>query len=277
MEKSKFYLYTIGEVARDKLLTSYQIEVFPSEILPNTTIDPASVNSNVVEVIDSNGGISSINVDKTRTINCEWLPVGDSNRVTPPDVVAGEKVFVYRYSDTDLYFWTTTYVEIDLRKHETVTWLYSNKQEKSDLSTATKNAYKFIVDTLNKFIEMFTNNNDGEYTTYNVKVNTKDGIIVIVDGKQNTFTLESQKDTLTIDLKNELNIITTNKVNIKTTDINIEASNNINITAGNNISIKAGNDYTLNTGNNTKFSHGNSFNSNSSNATSITGSTVSVQ
>ncbi|EPU3829036.1 hypothetical protein ACVWU4_001017 [Campylobacter coli] len=263
MEKSKFYLYTIGEVARDKLLSSYQIEVFPSEILPNTTIDPATVNSNVVNVSDMYGGISSINVDKTRTINCEWLPIGDSNRATPPDVVAGEKVFVYRYADTDMYFWTTTYFEVDLRKHETVTWLYSNKQEKSDISTATKNVYRFVVDTLHKFVEMFTNNNDGEYTTYSVKVNTKDGIITIVDGKQNTFTLESQKDTLTIDLKNELNIITTNKVNIKTTDINIEASNDINI--------KAGNNFNLTVGNNTKFSHGSSFKSNSGSDTSITG------
>ena len=269
MEKSKFYLYTIGEAASDKPLGSYTLEVFPSEMLPNTTVDPSSIDSTPKTVKDSNGSISSVVVNKSRTISCEWLPIGDSNRTTPPDVTAGEKVFVYRYGDTDLYFWTTAYFEIDLRKHESVTWLYSNKPEKSNLQTATINAYRFVVDTLNKFLELFTNNNDGEYTTYNLSINTKDGVITIIDGKSNVFCLESQTDTLTINLQNELNIVTTNKVNVLSKEINIKAGGDINIEAGGNIKV--------NSGSNLDVTIGANYTSTSTGPTNIKGSPVNIQ
>ena len=65
-----------------------------------------------VETIDT-GGQDSLGknyvgkVTTKPTLTCRWLPMSNSNRVTPPDVRRNEEVLIYRFADTEYYFWTT--------------------------------------------------------------------------------------------------------------------------------------------------------------------------
>lgn len=231
LDSSKFKIYGMGHVAEDIKENSFEVKVFPVEITTGNQGAMDAATSTSVNTETSGGEHRSTVLDKGKTITCKWIPIGATNRITPPNVCKGEMVLIWNYAGTDQYYWSTMDNEMDLRKNEKATWFFSNVKNigKPDL----KKAYHWTVDTINKFVRLFTANNDGEYTTYDFKIDTKNGIITIMDGKNNMIKLESQSDKLTI---------TTNKnVEINTTDCTVNASSvaNINATSGT-VNIKGG-------------------------------------
>ena len=126
-KESKLKLYAIGYIAKDIEEDSMYVDIFPAETL-NTYSgelnDQTVVNTTTTDI---EGNVMSIAVDKSRLITAKWLPLNQSNRVTPPNVCKGETVIIYNYAGTDDYFWNTMYAEPDLRKREKVTYYFSNK------------------------------------------------------------------------------------------------------------------------------------------------------
>lgn len=235
MEITKLHIYGLGIVAVNKPLTSKDIEVTPIEDLP--FLD-GEISDNVSTLETSgkskDGSTYATSIDVTASIRASWLPIGISNRVTPPDVRRGEKVVIYRYGETDRYYWTTLEYDMKLRKLETVIFAFSNTQKEYEKGTA-GNTYFFEISTHKKLITLYTSKSDGEPFAYTFQINTKNGNFIFQDDIGNFISLDSAN--VRIELKNA----DESHVDIDRKDIKVYAPNNIEIKAGNKIDIIAGN------------------------------------
>lgn len=209
--------YSLGMVAVDKLEDDNYIKVYPIEILPTVTGDPVdSKDIGITSTTNPFGEIKNSPLTKTNLITAKWLPRGNPNRASAPDVMKGETVYLYRYGGSDKYFWESMYCENDLRKNEKVIYLYSNKKE---IGPIDKNYY-FTIDTKNKFIRLHTDDSDGEYTAYDIDLDTRNGVLTIQDGKKNEITLTSKDDKLLIKTNKTIEITTTDHITNNTTTTN---------------------------------------------------------
>jgi len=190
--------YSLGVVARDILEDELYVDIAPIEVQTNIDGD-LTLGSNIKAMTtDMSGGTDSINLDRTDLIKARWLPDGDTNRLEPPTVCRGEIVKIFRYSDSDHYYWNTVFNQLGLRKLEKRTIVVSNKQS-IDLppEKLLENSYYTLMDTINKIIKLRSSDTDGEYTTYDVTIDTAEGQFEIVDGKSNQILWDSRTDTLT--------------------------------------------------------------------------------
>lgn len=191
MSMSKYQFYSLGYVAEDKDTNDSYVNVYPTEITPGLEGELNTINTVKTNVTDSSGNNISVNVNKSNSIRAKWKGDG-TNRITPPDVCKGETVSLWNYAGTDRYYWSKEIPEPDLRKREKVVYFFSNKGNVNDPDFINK-GYRFVVDTYNKFIGLFTTKNDGEATNYEVSLDTKSGILSIEDGIGNSLYLRSTK------------------------------------------------------------------------------------
>lgn len=208
MEKlntSKYKLYTIGTVASDLIEGYAPIEVYPHEILPNYTGDINKIDDVNMNVLNSEGKSFNVALEHKRVLTAVWLGDG-TNRVTPPNVRKGEKVLIYRYADVDLYYWTVKGLELDLRRLEHVTHMYVNTGDENVKVVDEKNSYYTTMSTLNKYFKIHLSDNDGEVTTYDIVADAKSGYLQLRDGKQNSITIDSIADKVSITANREISL-----------------------------------------------------------------------
>lgn len=244
--KSGFHRHSIGIVAKDKEEDGYVIEVFPIESQTHTDGDIDKTYVDKVFNKDIHGNTKNIVLNKRVTLKATWMPFGDSNRSTAPNVKKGEQIQVYRYANTDDFYWDTIYNEFDLRRKEKIIHLYGNTDNFKEILT-TSNTYWKKMDTINKIVQLHTCDNDGELTTYDIMLDTKQGVLTVSDGRGNFIKLESAKDKLTTNILEDVEINTKRvlinasesfKLNTKTVDINstenlLLSSGSFNINASN--------------------------------------------
>lgn len=188
---SKLRFYSIGTVAANKALGSKDIEVTPveelpmldGEITPSATIESASA-------VDSAGKAYSASAATQVTIKASWLRLGDSNRMTPPDVRRGEAVMIYQFGDVDRYWWMTLREDARLRKLETVVWAISATKDENQENDATT-MYYFEVSSHKKLIHLHTSKANGEPFAYDIQLDTKDGSFTVTDDAGNYLRLDS--------------------------------------------------------------------------------------
>jgi len=196
---------SIGIIVKDILEDDLYIDIAPIEI--QTGIDgELSVTNNLEHtVISPDGTIANIKVTRSDIIKAKWMPYGDTNRLEPPTVCKGERVRIYQYSDTDQYYWTTLYNELELRKVEKRTIVVSNKASiEIPADELLDHTYYAIMDTINKLVKLRTSTTDGEYTTYDITIDTREGQLEIIDGKGNQIHLDSQTDILTTSINKQI-------------------------------------------------------------------------
>jgi len=243
IQESLLKMFSLGYVAKDIPEDEVYIDIYPIELHPNIDGEITTPNPIEHDAVDSDGNIDSLVVIKTTLIKAKWVPFGDTNRLEPPTVCKGETVVLYRYGDTDKYYWTTLYNELDKRKLEKRTIILSNKQSiEIDNSELLEKTYYVTIDTINKSIHLHTDDSDGEYTTYDIAIDTASGVLTVIDGKENMIELNSSEDTLTIN--------TNSKINTNTTDATHYTSNDIVNNVDNNKTNNISNDKTNNIGNN---------------------------
>lgn len=185
METSSLSIYSLGIVAEDKETEKDIIKVVPMEHLTDIIGDITKTKK-----FDK--------IDCKNTIEATWIPFGHSNRMSSPDVIAGETVVIFTYSDTNEYYWTTIFREPLIRRLEKVLYSYSNLPDGARVTEFERDTSYFAeVDTMNKYVHVHTSDNDGELTTYDIKVNTKEGFVDIRDGRGNYIKLNSAKDKIT--------------------------------------------------------------------------------
>lgn len=227
MKESKKF-FGLGYVVADKAEDSYDIEVYPVEVIPTAEGDLSKTDSSSLTIQDSEGNNASIKYDKSNTIKCTWYPNGEQTRISAPDVCKGDIVEVYTFGETDEYFWCVYSHNQSLRKREKVLFFFSNKEGTGGDSTQ---AYFLLVDTRNKTVHFHTANNDGEACGYDLLFNTKEGTLSLSDTFNNSLILNSVEGKLTIST-NEKIILNTKDATLNCERAIVNATDKCNINTG---------------------------------------------
>lgn len=199
-QMSKLRFYSLGIVAENKKLSSKEVEVTPIEEMPmlDGELAPVATDYNA-KAVDSLGSSYEATVEATTTIKAKWLALGGGNRITAPDVRRGEMVMLYKFGDTDKYFWMTQNEDLKLRKLETVIYAFSaTTNEGAEMNGET--FYFIEISTHKKLITLHTSKDNGEPFGYDIQLNTSDGKLVITDDVGNFILLDSSQNK--IQLKN---------------------------------------------------------------------------
>lgn len=256
-QMSKLRPFSLGIVVENKPRGSDIILVTPIEEL---NIQPEGNIKNYSK--DFKGSQKDLESTSFKTehesknyIKARWLPYGESNRTSAPDVSASETVMIYKFADVDEYFWFDVMREPELRRLEDVLYSYSNKRSGTEPYDK-DSSYWVRYNTHDKYIHLHTSKNDGEPYGYDVIINTKTGVVTIKDDIGNSIVLDSSISTASI---------TTNK------DINLTAGSDIRIKAGSTAIIEA--PTVINKGN-TKSDSFNSVTSQCSGAMSVQASSI---
>lgn len=191
---NKLEFYSIGIVAKNKNLDEDIVNILPIEVTPYVSgeldyfVEPVTAGGT-----DKYGKPYSVTVPTTATIKAKWFRMGHTNRRTSPDVRRGERVIVYRYADSDEFYWDSMGMDDHLRKLETVIWSWSatKKEYQEEDSTKPENCYSFEVSTHNKLITFRTVKADGEPFAYTLQLDTKYGNLIITDDIGNYIQLDS--------------------------------------------------------------------------------------
>jgi hypothetical protein len=203
-DTSKLKFYSMGIVTVTKPRNTSIITVWPGEQF-NLTDGPISkdITIRAISLPNADGKIHSSGTTSTKTIQASWIPLSDSNRMTAPDVVMNETVMLYRYADTNEYYWTTIFVEPSIRRLEIVTYAYGDLR--TPLQQWDENSSYWITwDTVNKKVHLHTSKSDGEPYTYDVIIDTKIGKVTVQDDIKNSIELDSAKSTLTVNTNKEV-------------------------------------------------------------------------
>lgn len=240
---SNLRLVSLGKVAENKPMSSNKILVIPIE--PLSMLD-GELKSNPTKIIssglDAQGKNYETSVLSDNAVEAEWYPAGDGNRLSSPDVRRGERVELYQYADTDKFYWKAVGADSDKRKLETAVWGFSGTQDESKDSTDKENLYWFEVSTHNGTITLHTSKQNGEFTTYAIQINAKEGRILIADDLGNEIDFNS-KDTC-IQIKNADNT----NFELNKQDINLECEGTLTAKIGRDVNIKAGGSINLKAG-----------------------------
>lgn len=140
-------------------------------------------------------------------VEAKWIPFGDSNRDTAPDVRYHETVMLWRFNDDQKYYWTTMFREPTLRKLERVRYSYSNRSgdfQAYDDDTS----YWVEISTIDQHIVVKTSGNQGEAASYEIKIDAGGGSLTIKDDLDNSIELNSKAGTLVLAAKNSVVINT---------------------------------------------------------------------
>lgn len=255
---SQFHFYSKGVVAKNKELDSKTIYALPIEIV--NFVD-GELNSLLEEKIESGedkyGNEYYVKVKTDNAVEAKWLPT--TNRRTAPDVRRGERVILFRHSDSDELYWQSEGMDDHLRKLETLVWSWSDTQDENKDSTDPANAYSLEISTHTKQITLKTVKENGESFAYTIQINTNDGRIVVTDDVNNYIELDSAKTKITLHNKDTTKIVLDKKnifhyapdsihskavkdITFKCTNFTVDASKDFTVKAGKTVSLKAGAD-----------------------------------
>ncbi|MFW9601105.1 MAG: hypothetical protein ACMV1B_02165 [Prevotella sp.] len=217
--------YSLGIVAVNKKPSSDTIEVTPTEKVPLISGEITdNVNDFNTNAKDANGAAYSENLQNTVTISAKWLPAGNTNRKTAPDVRRGETVQILQFSDSDKYYWTTLHDWSELRRLETVIYAYSANPDDKEANT-NENMYYVEISSHKRLIHLHTSTANKETTEFDIQLNTGEGYLIIQDGFGNKFYLDAKG--------RELKYINTDgsSISINKKNISIEAPETITMKA----------------------------------------------
>lgn len=215
--ESGFKPYSLGIVVENKPRGSDIVLVTPIEELNIQPSGNIKEHSNNYSGNKRDLGDNSFNTEHSSKnyIRAKWVPYGESNRLSAPDVYANETIMIYKFANVDEYYWCDVMREPELRRLEDVMYAYSNI--KSGTNAFDRNtSYWIRYNTRDKYIHLHTSNNDGEPFTYDLKIDTGTGIVSIKDNAGNSIELTSSSGNISLKCTNS---------------INLEAGNSINLTA----------------------------------------------
>lgn len=188
MQHSQFRMFSIGIVVKDKEDLSDEILVSPIETL---SIQESGNIKEASRRFEGDKGTVDPNSFNTKHeskdyILANWRSTGNGNRTTAPDVIAGETVVLYKFSNVEEYFWDDLGREPSIRKLEDVLYSFSNVPTgKGTKSYDPDTSYWVRVSTKDKFVHIHTADNDGEPCTWDIKIDTGKGMANIIDGLGN--------------------------------------------------------------------------------------------
>lgn len=226
MEKkdNKVY-YGLCYVVEDKPEDSFDIKVMLVSLIPDTKGKLSRNDKVIMNEVDINGLHKSIVSTSSDHITATWLPDGEQNRISAPDVCKGDIVEVYTVNDTHEYYWKVYAHNQSLRKREKVLYWFSNK---GSVGGTSKDAYFLLVDTRNKVVLLHTSDNDGEACAFDLLLDTKQGKAILKDNMEDTIMLDAPAGKLSAFIREDIHLKTKNilfdcdkfTVNAKSIDFN---------------------------------------------------------
>lgn len=197
-EKSGLRFYSLGIVTEDKAVGTDKIKVNPIEHITqlNGLLKDMKVDYDV-NVPDARGVQQSEKISGQAWVPASWRAIGDANRITSPDVYAGETVVMMTMSNTNEYFWDKIGTEPSIRRQETVQYGFSNLK-KPGTAFDNDTSYWMLWDTRNKKVQFHTSNNDGEPFKFDITIDTAGGSVVIQDDVGNFIKMDSANDLLSM-------------------------------------------------------------------------------
>lgn len=230
--ESNLKLYSLGIVIEAKQRGSEYVKVSPMEVLPlqkgDMTQDTRQYNTNVP---DATGVKRTSKVEGSNHIVAKWVPNGNDNRITAPDVQASETVAIYRFADTDEYYWTTLFREPKLRKLETILMAASNMPGSGAFDK--DSSYWTEISTHDSHIQVHTSQSNGEPYGYDVKIDAASGKLTIQDTIGNIIVLDSSQSDVSITTNTSIHLkaptisLEATTVNVQADDINLKGKVNI--------------------------------------------------
>ncbi len=222
MVKEELILYAMAYVSQDKKEDDHYIKAYPISTIPTASGELSLDEILVTATSDLLDGNINVVVNKSNNIECEWLNQGDSNRLTAPDVCKGEIVFIYNFHGQDKYYWDTVFNKPEFRKREKVLYFFSNKGEIDDSEGHMSKGYFLLVDTINKKLHLHTAENDGEFTSFDLSLDTQKGSLLVIDGRGNSMEIASHEDGFIVN--------TNSHVTVNTKSAIVNAENEVKVT-----------------------------------------------
>lgn len=257
IDMSKLKVFGMGIVVKDKPKFSDEVEVYIPEQMPYVSgkIADAKIEHKRT-MVDSKGSEKTYEAEAVYTITASWLPDGNDNQITAPDVYKNETVKVFRFGDSDKFFWKTSFREPKLRKQETVATMYSNQKDPKE-EFDKKSSYWTQVDTRDKKWQLHTSKNDGEKCEYDAEIDTKEGLVTIKDDLGNKFNIDSGAAKITfLNSSNNSFVMeqgnttstTPDALSMTSTSTSMQSSDATQIAAGSDMGINAGGGLNLSAG-----------------------------
>ena len=257
IDMSKLKVFGMGIVVKDKPKFSDEVEVYIPEQMPHVSgkIADAKIEHKRT-MVDSKGSEKTYEAEAVYTITASWLPDGNDNQITAPDVYKNETVKVFRFGDSDKFFWKTSFREPKLRKQETVATMYSNQKDPKE-EFDKNSSYWTQVDTRDKKWQLHTSRNDGEKCEYDAEIDTKEGLVTIKDDLGNKFNIDSGAAKITfLNSSNNSFVMeqgnttstTPDALSMTSTSTSMQSSDATQIAAGSDMGINAGGGLNLSAG-----------------------------
>lgn len=232
-DEQGYKLFCIAIVAKDKPADSDIIDFFPVEKLTfeNDEVTTETEDTDVVAT-DIEGVAAKVTVKRGKTMKARWMQNGADGRHTSPDVVNAETVKIYRFRDSEEFFWTTMMREPQLRRLEHVAYVYSNLKE-GRKAYDMNSSYGNMWSTRDQHITFWTSDSNGEKYTYQMKIDTGNSLYYLLDNTQNGFGFESDpvrvwmqnasssivelvKEVMTAKVGDKIQLIAGNKLEVET-------------------------------------------------------------
>ena len=192
--QSKLVHYGIGIVLEDKPRKTDIAKITNIEEFPFTEGKLSDEKEELKhELPDKQGVPRKSKAKRDIVIEATWLGGYDSNRMTSPDLIKNETVDIYRYADTQEYYWRKRGREPGIRRLETVCYMYGNLQKPLE-EWDKRSSYWHEISTHDKHIITQTTTSDGEAFSYNVQINPKKDQIYHGDDIGNYYRLLSSEN-----------------------------------------------------------------------------------
>lgn len=195
---STFNIVSRGIVAENLVAGSHVVEIWPMELLP---MAEGEVTSGVTTVdsegVDSNGEAYQVKADIGMTVPCTWF--GGGNLITPPNVRRGERVDILQQGDSQNYFWKSASLDQNLRRLETMVWVFSGNPDNADQDAPSPdNSYFLEVSTHKGLVTFATSQLNSEQAAFTFQLNTAKGTVTFKDEKGNSSFFDSVNTLLRI-------------------------------------------------------------------------------
>jgi uncharacterized protein (DUF2345 family) len=252
---SQFRPYSLGTVTAHKDPHSELIDVTPIEILfANNGEIINNYQEQRVRGLNKQGEEVNYSVITSNNITAAWLPIGNSNRISPPELRRGMIVMIYVDGDNK-YYWQDLGLNREYMRAETATYAFcANPNPNENKAVAQDSWYVVEVSPRNHQLILTTSKDNQEYTTYSISLNTKEGVLKITDGEGNFIMMDSRN--VQHRLENQKGTF----IEMLGEDITLSAPRNIKVVAGKDISFEAGNKIDVKSGSETEFNAGGNYN-----------------
>lgn len=200
MNSSLFKRVSLGVAAETIKPGTRQLEVVPIE--SNGFLNGELVEGNVdltATGSDHSGLEYETKVITSNSVSAIWYP-GKSNALTPPTITKGEQVGLYKYGDSDQYYWTPEGQSDHLRPTDTVGTRVSAKGEKDEKELDETNSYSMEMSSDKKRIRLKTTMKNGEKAAFDAFFNLEEGWFEVADHKGTYVQLNSVGEEINLEV-----------------------------------------------------------------------------